>query len=170
MGLPIRGNQDGEASMKKNRPHRLREILKEGAPGPIHTRLETELGGWAGAKGFVDELHKGLPSGRPDIFRCIRADSLLFIGDAKDSENEDAFTFRTYTRISGYLTDFANFIADGRIEGGIFAVATDKEHEANDWAYRLSQLAADLGLSDDAGDAPNFQVTKTAENTWVAWW
>jgi hypothetical protein len=162
---------NGKSTMNKQRLHRLAAILREAAPGPVHRRIQAELGDWARQKGFVEDLHTSLPTGgRPDVFRYIRADSMLFIGDAKDTENEDAFTFETYERISGYLMNFADLVADSSIKGGIFAIATDDANEANAWASRLNKLAANLGLIDGAGAAPNFQVDKIAADTWVAWW
>lgn len=157
--------------MEKRRLHRLAAILREATPGPEHNRLQDELGEWAHRAGYVRDLHTSLPKGgRPDVFRYIEEQRFLFIGDAKDSSNETSFSYKTYMRISGYLEDFADFVAEGDIAGGRFTIATDNWEDAKAWANRLNLLAADLGLSDGAGAPPSFQVDQIGEPTWVAWW
>jgi hypothetical protein len=157
--------------MDKQRLHPIMELLKEAAAGAKHNRLQGELDRWAQAQGFSQGLNGNLPNGgRPDVLRSDNEASYLFIGDAKDSENETPNDFATYVRIAGYMDTFADSIKNGSIKGGRFAIATDDEAMAKRWVTCLNWLAFERDLADTAGIGPAFAVERIDDRTWIVWW
>jgi len=157
--------------MDKHRLNRLAAMLKEASAGREHGRIQGDLDRWAQERGFTQALSASLPrGGRPDVLRFDGARQYLFVGDAKDSENETTANLATSARISGYMVDFADLIGDREIRGGYFAIATNSEREAGAWVVRLNLLATLQGLTDGPGAGPSFRVDQIAAMTWVAWW
>ncbi len=149
----------------------LRIIHEAGAPGVEHERLKRELRAWAIAEGFDTEYDR-LPSGSiPDVLRGQKAGPFLFCGDAKDSANETIENSETLKRIGGYFDEFASLLGDdGGFKGGILAIATNSEEEADNWVGALNVLAKRAGMTGN-GKPPSFRVSETKPGeTWVIWW
>lgn len=110
-----------------------------------HNRLQGDLDAWASAKGF-SMAHPSLPSGkRPDVLRTDSKKTFLFIGDAKNPENETSQNSETCSRLDNYFKEFAEFLSAGWL-GGNLAVATNSESEARNWVSVLNVLATKNAL------------------------
>lgn len=147
----------------------IARLLREAAgPGAEHERLRRRLDAWAKERGYA-KAYKALPGGgEPDVLRVDEADKLLFVGDAKDAENETSDRRDTVVRIQGYLNEYADLLSTFR--GGIIAIATNEEDAAHDWASALNLLARFAGIVGPKGARPSFKVEKVDEGTWIAWW
>lgn len=147
----------------------IARLLRE-ASGPRgeHERLRRRLDVWAKERGYA-KVYKALPGGgEPDVLRVDEADNLLFVGDAKDAENETSDRQDTLLRIQGYLNEFADLLSTFR--GGIIAIATNEEDAAQDWASTLNLSARFAGIVGPKGARPSFKVEKVDGGTWIAWW
>lgn len=149
--------------------YRPPDLVKEGAPGREHEGIRGSLLRWAIHKGFEVEITDALASGgQPDVFRSDKGGGLIFLGDAKDSENETTQRFATFERIRGYWEEFTALITAGPYRGGIFAIATNSKGEAELWAGRLADFAAKTGLMTGTGIEASGGVEEIARRTWVA--
>ena len=139
--------------------------IEAGKPGPEHDRLRRELESWAISKGFSKE-EPNLPSGKiPDVVRYTLNGESLFIGDAKDSENETSDDEKTHSQIKSYFGEFASLVSEDKIEGGIIAIATNSKETASDWKLSLNTtLAANFSGSLD------FQILEKSKRTWIIYW
>lgn len=108
---------------------------------------------------------------RPDVLRRKSDDEFLFVGDAKDAENEDATNGETLKRIQGYFQEFAVLLGKNEHKGGILAIATNSAKAAADWVPALNTLASTVGISGKGREQPNFKVMETRQGkTWIIWW
>jgi len=71
---------------------------------------------------------------KPDVLQGTDDDSLLFVGDGKDSANEDSSNSETLKRIQGYCQEFANHLGANGYKGGILAIATNSAEAATGWS------------------------------------
>lgn len=139
------------------------------AESDTHQRIQNELSKWAIQKGY-SEKHTTLPNGqRPDVLRTDSEDNLVFIGDAKNADNETSRNSATVSRIYSYMSQFSNLVA-GSYNGGTFAIATNSHEEALNWRSSLNLMAALYSLVDANGRQPDFAVEKLSEHTWVVFW
>ncbi len=147
-------------------------VLREaGAPGAEHERLLAELAEWAASMNYSEESVQFTSGARPDVLRRTSDNEFLFVGDAKDAENEDATNGETLTRIQGYFQEFAALLGKNAHKGGILAIATNSAAAAADWVPALNTLASTAGISGKGGGQPNFTVTVTRPGkTWIVWW
>jgi len=142
--------------------------LTEGKPGPEHERLRAELEDWARIRGFTD-LYSNLPfGGCPDVLRTTADRKYLFIGDAKNAENETCSRLDTHSRILGYAFAFASLLNKGYY-GGYFAIATNDEIAVKDWVADLNDICRSAGISAN-GNPPDFKIDKINTDTWIAYW
>ncbi len=99
------------------------------------------------------------------------AGQYLFCGDAKDSTNETVDNSDTLKRIRGYFDEFAAVLGEDGFKGGLLAIATNSEKEAQRWAPVLNTLAAAAGITGSDGTPPNFEVERILnQKTWVTFW
>lgn len=150
----------------------VRRILREaGSPGAEHERLLAELAEWAASMGHSEESVQFTSGARPDVLRRTSDNEFLFVGDAKDAENEDATNGETLKRIQGYLQEFAALLGKNAHKGGILAIATNSATAAADWVPALNTLARTAGITGKGGELPNFKVKMTKHGkTWIIWW
>lgn len=153
---------------KKQLDEILDRVLGESV-GAEHERLKSRLAEWAQSRGFSVTFSR-LTSGVPDVLLGTdEVPSHLFVGDAKDAENETADVFATWERIRGYIRDFAALIGKTRIRGGIFAICTNTRKAAERWVPLLNLMAESERLSEGV-DPPNFLVTELDAQTFIVSW
>ncbi len=129
-----------------------------------HDRLQGELTKWAEYKGYTKKYLE-FENGKPDVSRENPKKVSIFIGDAKDSANEDAKNSETWSRIQGYFQEFTALLSKGRYKGGIFAIATNSDDTASVWAHTLNRLKT---MTDDK---PNFRSNEINQGkTWIISW
>lgn len=95
-------------------------------------------------------------------------DTLLLVGDAKDSSVETTDDSATVSRIGGYIRNFASQLS--HYMGGTIAVATNSADEAAKWVPVLNTLAKAATLTDASHRPPDFKVDHFATRTWVVRW
>ena len=79
-------------------------LLREaGAPGAEHERLLAELAEWAASMNYKEEYTQFTSGTLPDVLRRTSDNEFLFVGDAKDAENEDATNGETLKRVQGHF-------------------------------------------------------------------
>jgi hypothetical protein len=155
----------------RERVRRLIAAALREAATPEHERIKAELDEWARARLGYEEVISGLPSGRrPDVLRYTRSSHDLFIGDAKNAENETPSNGATIGRIAGYVIEFSRLLTGPSVHGGTIAVATNSEAEANDWVTPLTLFCCMSGIVDGDGREPDFRVQRIGDRTWVTWW
>ena len=148
-----------------------RLLRKAGAPGAEHERLQAELAEWAASMNYKEEYAQFTSGARPDVLRRTSDNEFLFVGDAKDSENEDATNGETLKRIQGYFQEFAARLGGNGYKGGVLAIATNSAEAAADWVPALNTLARTAGITGKGGVQPNFKVKMTKPGkTWIIWW
>ena len=146
-------------------------LCEAGAPGEEHERLRSELTNWAIAKKYTNEYTQLKSGAKPDVLRGTEDSKYLFIGDAKDSANEDSTNGETLKRIQGYFQEFANLLGENGYKGGILAIATNLAEAAASWVPALNTLARTAGITSKEGGQPNFIVIETRPGkTWIIWW
>lgn len=147
----------------------VRAIIKEGgAPGPEHERIRKALAGWALARGFVVELKGDLDGKHPDVFRGDQNGEFVFVGEAKDAENETADNAESLKRFLGYVFSFCDRIREESVAGGLVAMATNDSAEAELWSHVIAAAARVKQVHRADGKGPI--VTKVDDRTWIAWW
>ena len=147
-------------------------LLREaGAPGAEHERLLAELAEWAASMNDKEEYTQFTSGARPDVLRRTSNNEFLFVGDAKDSENENATNGETLKRIHGYFQEFAARLGGNGYKGGVLAIATNSAEAAADWVPALNTLTRTAGINGKGGELPNFKVKMTKPGkTWIIWW
>ena len=144
----------------------VKVILEKIAESDEHKRLKVVLDAWARKKGYAN-IWPTLPNGqKPDVLRTKGA--FVFIGDAKNGENEGPHNAQTVSRLHGYVREFRALLAT--YKGGVIAVATNDETWAKQWVICLNVLAISEQLIDENENIPNFRVEKIDDSTWVTWW
>lgn len=147
--------------------------LVKSAEGAAHVRLKGELSTWV-AKQFGKEFElkelAHLSGIRPDVLLWNSRDGYLFIGDAKNADNESPGKQETIQRIASYVDKFAELCRANKIKGGVIAIATNDADEAANWLSALNRLATSAGLSLSDGSPPNFQIEHLNAQTWIVWW
>jgi hypothetical protein len=147
----------------------IARLLREsGAAGEEHERLKKELDQWAVLQGY-SKAYRALPDGgEPDVLRVNPSKVLLFLGDAKDAENETSSRRDTLLRIQGYLGEYAALLET--FKGGVIAIATNNEDAANNWVGALNLLTKAAGIVGSDNAPPRFRVEQTGSSTWIAYW
>jgi hypothetical protein len=149
---------------------RLTELLKEAFEGAEHNRLKADLKSWAQLRGFVKEYSQLPDDSEPDALFVDSTNSFLFVGDAKNAENEKTGTSATVSRIINYTQWFAKLLGNPYL-GGIIALATNDEKEAVKWAVLLNVLAEAAGISSTLPPKdPDFKIEHYADKTWIVFW
>lgn len=158
--------------MANNDLKRLIEaLLEEGGPSPEHERLKADLTDWALFKGYSKAYKKFQNGSEPDVLRENPQGKYLFVGDAKNSENETADNSETLSRIQTYFKQFVLLLGPERYKGGILAVATNNENEANKWVPVLNTLARAACIVSGSGCLADFSVVKLdGKMTWIIYW
>ena len=143
-----------------NKQVSLMSLLFEGKE---HDRLETLLKEYAVKKGFNAEVNfkNGM---NPDVL-LQDGKRNLFLGDAKDANNEGPSNTSTANRILGYIKTFAECVSTKEISGGYIAIATNDKDAASEWKNWLNAACEDSGLSN-----PNFMVEQLSINTFIVLW
>lgn len=121
---------------------------------------------WARGQGHPN-MGGDLAGDRPDLLSEDVGQRLLYVGDAKDSQTETIANPETMARITAYLREFADRVASGKVTSGNFAIATNDEVAAHEWAVALAGAAATLMLVRDDGTSIMFQVDKVDSCTWI---
>lgn len=151
---------------------RLAQLIKEAAESLIHKDLVEKLRQFAEGRAF-GQMVRALPSGkRPDCLALKTTKdgpAKVFIGDAKVAENERPSHEASFDRINNYIEEFASLLADESIDGGIIAIATDREDAAREWAGALEKMCHDAGIVDFAKNGPSFRVVEF-DAYWIAYW
>jgi hypothetical protein len=150
--------------------HIIEFLLKEAKESLDHERLKKDLAAWANSKGFV-RIVPGFSDGTiPDVLRTDNAKH-VFVGDAKNADNETQDNPATLQRLQNYFEQFAACLRQG-YKGGFFAIATNSESEAKKWIPALNFLAKAAGLT--AGTLkrpPSFRVVRlVGKKTWIIYW
>jgi hypothetical protein len=148
-----------------------RLLVEAGAPGEEHERLKSDLAEWAESQGY-SKVYSSFKSGsRPDVLRATGNDHYLFVGDAKDAENETPEVEETLQRVEAYVKEFASLLGGGGYAGGIIAIATNDEGAAEDWVDELNALARLAGITGSEGQQPSFSVLEyKPSHTWIISW
>ena len=89
---------------------------------------------------FGDELPDGR---RPDVLRTDPRLTVLFVGDAKNTESPG--NVQTQARLLGYLRWLAAFVDRGA-GIGVFALCFGEEQHTSRWIMTVSMLALETGL------------------------
>lgn len=150
----------------------IEAMLRESAVSNEHDRLQADLNEWAQSRQYPT-TYSSLPSGRePDVLRYHTESKMLFIGDAKNAENETPSNSETVRRISGYIQEFADLLKGPSVRGGIIAIATNDANAAQEWATTLKVLCVRACITGStANSPPAFTVNKIQnKNTWITWW
>lgn len=160
-----------ENAVANERVRRLIEAALREAAGAEHERLEADLTEWAIAQGYPAG-QAGLPSGRmPDVLRYDPEMRHLFVGDAKNADNETPSNSATIQRIAGYVQEFGKLLTSPAVRGGIVAIATNVAEEAEEWVLPLNLFCVMSGIKDVDGNGADFQVIKLdGKNTWITYW
>jgi len=137
--------------------------------GKEHTSLEKELKRIAVSMGYRFK-YRGFPRNcNPDVLMTnLLIKSLnrkLFLGDAKDADNERPSHKKTASGIRKYIKEFVEHLDDGLIYGGIIAIATNDEEAAEEWRKWLDEECEQCGLKN-----PSFTVRKQNNNTFIVYW
>jgi hypothetical protein len=91
-----------------------------------------------------DTLGAEFPDGRrPDVLRADSRLTVLFIGDAKNTESPG--NSETQARLLGYLRWLAAFVERGA-GIGVFALCFGEERHTSRWVKTASMLALEVGL------------------------
>ncbi|MFA7359494.1 MAG: hypothetical protein WC139_00510 [Candidatus Kapaibacterium sp.] len=152
--------------MDYKRVARILKLLKE-AESKAHKDLSVELLEYAKGLGFTDAIDT-LPSGlNPDVLQFNSKEKYLFLGDAKNSDNEAPNVSATYDRINKYINEFSDLLAKGVIKGGLIVIATDNEEIANDWKNSLNVMAMINDLLDSKGFFAKAEIERINDNTWI---
>ncbi len=149
----------------------LIRALLEGKPGAEHERLNNELKNWAQSRNYILEF-RGFSNGlKPDVLMGHDDKLHLFVGDAKDSNNENPSNNETLSRIQSYFCEFAKLLGQGNYKNGILAIATNSLESAREWVPTLNFLAKIAGITGGNGKEPDFKIENTnPEKTWIIWW
>jgi hypothetical protein len=104
--------------------------------------------------------YKGFADGsQPDVL-CTSADgNSVFIGDAKDAENETAHKSETLRRIANYFHNAVKLVTDGKAV--VFVIATNDKDAAAQWANTLYVLSVRYNVPTP------FISQKISDNPWV---
>ncbi len=145
--------------MEKKRLSMLSMLLE----ATEHKRLESALKAFATEHEFVREVtfKNGM---NPDVL-LMKGSNLLFLGDAKDSQNESPSNQETADRIYGYIKTFTDCIRSNEIDGGCIAIATNDLSSAKDWKVWLNRVCMQCGLQN-----PNFKIKTSTANTHIVFW
>ncbi len=95
----------------------------------------------------------------------------IFVGDAKDSNNETSSNNETLSRIQNYFCEFASLLRQGYCKGGILAIVTNSLESAKEWVPALNILARIANITGENGTPPDFKIENTNPGrTWIIWW
>ncbi|HRQ70517.1 MAG TPA: hypothetical protein PLW78_09490 [bacterium] len=157
--------------MSENFAKYVKRILNEtNIPGEEHERLKEVLGNWAKGLGFSIG-YASLPSGlRPDVLKSTSDKKYIFVGDAKDANNETVHNQDTLSRISNYILEYATLLTPNRHAGGIFAIATNSAEAAVEWGKYLNIMTNIAKISGGQGLPPDYKVIKIDEKAWIVYW
>lgn len=98
---------------------------------------------------------------KPDVLGGMESEDYLFVGDAKDFENEDSSNSPTVQRIQGYFFEFAGLLGNLGYKGGILAIAANSSEAASDWVVTLNALANAAGIRSSNGEDSNFTISES---------
>ena len=150
---------------------KLLKALMEGKPGTEHERLLKELKKWAKSKNYILEFRSFNNGSKPDVLMGFSDELYLFVGDAKDSNNETTSNSETLLRIQNYFCEFAKLLGPGHYKGGILAIATNSLESAKEWEPALNILARIANITGENGTPPDFKIENTnPEKSWIIWW
>lgn len=142
----------------------LLKNLNESNEGSEHVRLRKALEGRARSIGYKTESVRFPSDCIPDVL-LEDSGGNLFMGDAKDSENETVDNNATTTRITKYINEFSKKLNRGEISGGIIAIATNDEYAALEWKDWLNKACEDCNLRN-----PDFELEYTSDDTFIVFW
>lgn len=150
--------------------HLIESLIKEAKESLDHKRLKEDLAVWANSKGFV-RVFSGFNDGTiPDVLRTDNSKQFVFVGDAKNADNETKNNPATLRRLQNYFTQFAGCLRQG-YKGGFFAIATNSESEAKNWIPALNFLAKAAGITGSLNRPAIFRVVRLAgKKTWIIYW
>jgi hypothetical protein len=148
------------------------EAAKRQNPGPEHQRLEAILRQIAHDSDCIELFDFPAAVGRdlvpppgPEI--AMRSADTVFLGDAKDAENETVHRDETRLRIFRYMRGLAEMFRSGKARSAAFMIATNSAEAADDWTTQLTLMAAYAGLRHVEGHVKAFQVGQHDAQTWL---
>jgi hypothetical protein len=106
-----------------------------------------------------------VPPPGPEV--SLRNADAIFLGNAKDAENETGNRDETRRRVFRYLRALATLIHTGNVRGGSFMIATNSPEAADGWTTQLSLMAAFTALRHIEGRVKAFQVAQYDDRTWL---
>ena len=143
---------------------KLQDLLNESNEGNEHARLRKVLDKEAKLRGYFIKYDKFPSALNPDVL-LDDSNGNLFMGDAKDSENETVDNDATTKRIAKYIKEYSRIYKRGEISGGCIAIATNDEFAAYEWRDWLNIACEDCNLSN-----PDFDVEYVDEDTFIVIW
>jgi hypothetical protein len=111
--------------------------------------------------------HRFDPEPNPDVEGS--GNRLVFVGDAKDGENEPASRDESRARIFRYMMALSSLFRSGEVSNGYFVLATNSFEAARGWADALTMAAGFCGLVHIETQTPGYAILKRDERTWIVW-
>lgn len=134
--------------------------LNESNEGDEHLRMRRILKKYAESLGYGLQ-YDGFPKGSfPDVL-LANWNNELFMGDAKDSNNETVNKEATTDEISKYLEQYSFLMENSDIKGGAIAIITNNEFAASEWEEWLEDKCAEYDIS------ASFEVIKLPNSTFI---
>jgi hypothetical protein len=153
----------------------IAEALSEQKTRSEHDRLIAVIEGLAEQLGCGQRFdlaqatgYRFDPEPNPDVERIDQA-GMVFIGDAKDGENEPASRHESRARIFRYMMALSSLFRSDTATGGYFVLATNSLKAAQDWAEALALAAALCGIVHVEAQTSGFSIWQPDANTWVVW-
>lgn len=143
-------------------------IINCGAPGPTHESLKEKLQKKAETLGYTKEPITKLEECIPDVFLVLQKNSrCVFIGDAKDSDNETIHNKKTLERIIKYIDKIDEAICFGDFDYVRFAIATNDEKAIDEWSEKLKELFEERNFKPYTQEHSSFQKKKLDNKSWM---
>lgn len=142
-------------------------LIKEAKESEVHKSLTDKLLNYATENDFTTKI-TNFPNGlNPDVLQYNETNGYLFVGDAKNSQNETSDVEETYKRIFNYVNEFSRLLStNDNIKGGCVVIATDSKEEADKWKNTLDLMAIINDLQDSKGNFSLSDISKVDDNTW----
>lgn len=157
------------------RIQRLVQEMSRQHPKPEHERLRGVLQQMAMAQGYMiafdlsrETGYRFDPEPNPDVaLKNMKGE--IFIGDAKDSENERATHQGPRVRVFRYQEAFGQMLNTGGALLGKFMIATNTFEAAQEWVTGLNLGAGFCNIAHVAYARPNYTCWKFDPQTWIVW-
>ena len=91
----------------------------------------------------------------------------IFVGDAKDSDNETLHNQQTLERITKYIDKIDEAICAGDFDYVRFAIATNDENAIDEWSEKLKELFEERNFIPVKKEQSSFIKQKMDNNSWM---